>query len=801
MVEIDKRTVGEYIHKLVRTLKPSAVVINHDVALLALANQKNLSTCRGSIYHISDTPCIVLDHFARLRWDDTYGFILNQDLQKLKRWLNGNIRREPRFDYKICTSIADVEQFVAGTNECIAIAADTETGASGISSMAYTCLYQSGHVRTWVVPIVNPLETDGCFWRSEEEEIEIWRLMKILLENPVPKFLHNGCYDAAWYLLYKIAVRNFYFDTMHMFHSTWCEVKKALEVVTSICADTYRYWKSEIKGETEKNEKTGKREPKTSVPKTEQGYYLWLRYNGLDSHYTLLSGVFLSRLLVLPSYAWAKNNYVETEWPCQIGPYFAMTMRGLRVNEDRQFYYFMKWMGESAQALQKLRTMADDPEFNPNSSDQVMQLIYDVLGGKMPALRGKMIKRNADGSMKRSADEKILKFVQLQHPLLDRFIRTIWNVKKPANNASKYGRMELRGKRFMYSLNLVTESGRCNSTNHPYWIGSNAQNIPSKVRDMFIADPGTLLAECDYSQSDAYFVAFYSQDERFINNVLSPEDTHCLHAEFFFNEPYEKVYKAHKADDPWASDPITGIRQCTKRITHGANYQMSGGTLYIVMGHEAVVATALAMGRKDVYTWTITGYNNFCQELVNRYLNGLYPGLPKWFKTSCEEAIRNQNRVTVYGGRTRLFLGNLASDPAVKRELSSYFGQGGTAGNINRTVKEVWYNSSLELPGGGDRLWMLLQGHDSLLNGIEASDEGLRALDQFLTIMGMPVTIASRTFTIPVDCKIGLSWKHGTVGYKPGMQFKDIWPKIQAAEIKLNAKFAATGTQRVSIGA
>lgn len=789
-------TARRSLKNLITRLKPKAIVINCREVLQLITGQWSTNTCRGSIYLVEDIPSLVVDDIFLVFHDKTYPFFLGNDIQKLKRWVANARRPEPSLNLQVCASRDDIRALRQFADHSVFISLDIETSKVGITSISFTCLGFDGYLRTFVVPFVNPLnKPSGCYWDTEEDEIFVWEQVKAICENDRDKVLQNGCYDAAWLMRNKIAVRTFFYDTQHMWRSIWPECEKALDVITSVMVDTYRFWKDEIKGDTKKDKKTQKRVGKTVIPKTKDGFAMYLRYNGLDTHYTALSFIQLTNILCRKDYDWALFNYTQDEWPVQMGPNFAMTMRGLKMDLNRQMMFNERWRQESARALEELRIMADTPEFNPSSPDQVKQLLFKVLGARMPNIRGKGIKRDpVTGAVMPSTDEKILKFIRLQHPILAKVIDKIWETKKPLNNASKYGEMKDYHGRYMYGISILTECNRASSSNHPYWYGTNAQNIPVKIRSMFTADPGKFICNSDYSQSDAYFVAFYSEDPQYINNILRPEDTHCIHAEFFFREPYEKIYKRYKEKDPWAVDPIKGVRQNTKRVTHGAGYQMQGGTLYVTMGHEAALATALALGYTEATKWTSKEFGVFCQLLINRFYNELYPRLPVWFTESCEAAIKNKNKAMVYGGRTRHFFGDIAKDPSVRREISAWFGQGGTAANVNQTVKKAWYNG-LDVATGGSKeagFMMHLQVHDSIVNQVNQNNPGLRALDQFLTYMETPVTILGRTFVVPTETEIGISWEGASVPYKPGLSVEELLPRVLEAEAKLNAKLRAT---------
>ena len=430
--------------------------------------------------------------------------------------------------------------------------------------------------------------------------------------------------------------------------------------------------------------------------------------------------------------------------------------------------------------------MTDEPEFNPNSNDQVASLLYDVLGASPIKMKGK--KKLGP----RSVDEKVLKLVRIQHPLFAKYIDTIWATKKPLNNCSKYGTPSVNktGKpiglrtlngRFMYQYGAAgTETGRYNGKEHQFWLGTNPMNVPDKtVRDMVVADPGYVFFEPDYSQSDNYFVAFECEDENMMRNVCDDRDTHAVHAEFFFKKSWKEVAEAHKNNEDWVDNPVTGIRQNTKRIVHGSNFRMAGFTLYVTMGHDEVVETALQLGFTDAHMWSQKQLVRLCDTLLVSY-HKLYPKLPSWFETSVREAVKNGNRATCAFGRSRIFFGNLANNEAIQRELSAYFGQGGTAGNINDTLIKYYFESDLEEQG----MLLTMQTHDSIL--LQIPEDKLWLGKEFLTIMEKECIVRGRTFTVPVDASIGYSWgKKGMMAWREDITLEE----IQAHERKLELNY------------
>ncbi|MFK5282235.1 hypothetical protein ACI3PL_22005, partial [Lacticaseibacillus paracasei] len=80
-------------------------------------------------------------------------------------------------------------------------------------------------------------------------------------------------------------------------------------------------------------------------------------------------------------------------------------------------------------------------------------------------------------------------------------------------------------------------------------------------------------------------------------------DAHAVNGELFFGRSYESIIAGKKARLDDIVHPIFGIRQLSKRIVHGTNFQMAAMTLYVTMGREAVVAAAELLDFPDAGMW------------------------------------------------------------------------------------------------------------------------------------------------------------------------------------------------------
>lgn len=756
MGEMHNDEIELIVDDFIRMIKPKFIVCS-DEETLHLFTKGTLFFCRGSIYEYKSFNVLVIDHEDR--WVNTTitvrgksravpgRWLLINDIQKLSRWMHGKQRKQPQFEYLVCETHGDLVDALRFLTVCELIAIDIETHPGRITIVGFTGLHPSGKVFTYVIPFFNPFKKDFCHWPTDESEEIAWDVVRKICSCPAVKTLQNGGYDAQYFFKYRIALYNWSLDTMHLFHSIYTEAPKKLNLISSILLDYCRFWKDESKGDGDEGaEHKGKF-------KSKQAYDRYVRYNALDCYNTLLN----TRVLVylISKLPWALENY-KIEFMGQVGPANEGSMHGFLVSTQRIAAKRITLEDKSNLRLKELRIMADDPEFNPGSPQQFGHFLYQTLGAKKPILKGK---NKSLGEY--TVSEPVLKIIrndptQSLQPLFEMIIDKVLDYKKPKNNISKYCNMIISNhNRFMYSLSAAgTETGRYASRKSNFAIGNQAQNVPLKIRDICVADPGYVFFEPDFSQSDLWFVAHASGDQSLINNLLSGKDMHCVHGAFFFKMDYEDFYKRYKEGDPIIADEPTGLRYITKRIVHGKNYNMAGFTLYLLMGRAAVVAAAKALSHQDAGNWGIPKLTHFCQVLLNSY-DKMYPRVAKYQEELLMQAVKNGNKIEASGGRTRLFFGDLAKDKAVQREAIAYVGQGGTAGKTNKVLLKLYYDT----PEIASAIF-ITQTHDSLLYLVPENDLHPIA-NKMLTTMAEPVTLNGRTFVVPTAAKVGYSWGPG----------------------------------------
>ena len=146
----------------------------------------------------------------------------------------------------------------------------------------------------------------------------------------------------------------------------------------------------------------------------------------------------------------------------------------------------------------------------------------------------------------------------------------------------------------------VTATGRLSSTE------PNLQNIPtrtdlgSKMREMFVAAPGHVLVDADYSQIELRLLAHISGDETMQQAFLSGEDFHTVTAARVFHVPQDQV--THQ------------MRSRAKAVNFGIVYGISAFSLSQDIG----VTVAEAKEYMERYFATYTGVRQYMEQVVSQ---------------------------------------------------------------------------------------------------------------------------------------------------------------------------------------
>ena len=191
-----------------------------------------------------------------------------------------------------------------------------------------------------------------------------------------------------------------------------------------------------------------------------------------------------------------------------------MTRTGILVDRDGIEQFGVKMRSELEQVLGRIHMETGSTSFNPNSPKQLGEMLFDTMG--LP--HGKKTQRGW------STDAETLEALR-DYPLVEDILQ--YRAYQKLNSTYVEGLLKVIGEdgRIHTRFNQTeARTGRLSSDN------PNLQNIPirtelgSQLRAYFIAKPGCVLVDADYSQIELRILAHVTGDEHMQNAFRSGED-------------------------------------------------------------------------------------------------------------------------------------------------------------------------------------------------------------------------------------------------------------------------------------
>ena len=222
--------------------------------------------------------------------------------------------------------------------------------------------------------------------------------------------------------------------------------------------------------------------------------------------------------------------YTDIELP--LCPVLARMEQAGFLVDRKALYDFGESLTSSIEQLQQsIWALAGEP-FNIQSPKQLGSVLFERL--MLPA--GKKTKTGW------STNAAVLDKLRGKHPIVEQILdyRTLTKLKSTyADGLLK--EISADGRIHTNFQMTVTATGRLSSTE------PNLQNIPvrrelgAQIRNMFVASPGKVLVDADYSQIELRLLAHIADDETMIAAFRSGEDIHAVTASQVFGVPLDEV--------------------------------------------------------------------------------------------------------------------------------------------------------------------------------------------------------------------------------------------------------------------
>jgi DNA polymerase-1 len=419
------------------------------------------------------------------------------------------------------------------------------------------------------------------------------------------------------------------------------------------------------------------------------------QYVAADAHYTrMLAEVFIPEVTsqgLLPVY----RRIIH---PADLA-LRDIELRGTRVDTE-----YLKQTSETYQNDERL--LREMLPFNPLSPTQVAATLYEQM--KLPMING------------RKTDYETLKILQGYSTTARDVI------------AAVLGYREIAKTRRTYLDGLLTRAHPFLKTVHPQFLlhgtqtgrlacrNPNLQNIPlysgPVVRNAFVARPGYVLVEADYSQLELRIAAHLSEDKNMQRIFREGLDIHSEVAISLFEKPADKISKAE--------------RRLAKDVVFGVFYGQGARSL----GAEKLdCSTAEA------------------QKYINIFMDR-FPGFTAWQKRIVQTLHRDGEIVSELGRRRRFPLLTPANRSYAQRQA------------INAPIQSLASDiclaalSRIHNELRSEDVYILLTVHDSILMEVP-EDRCAELVPRILQIMeDAPVTLS-----VPMIVKAEMGTRWGTM--------------------------------------
>ncbi len=399
--------------------------------------------------------------------------------------------------------------------------------------------------------------------------------------------------------------------------------------------------------------------------------------------------------------------YAQIEMPVR-EVLFRMERNGILI-DSQLLAQHSRELGERVMALeQQAHQLAGQP-FNLGSPKQLGEILFQRMN--LPVVR-----KTATGQP--STDEEVLQELAADYPLPKVLLEHRSVSKLKSTYTDKLPQMvNARTGRVHTTFSQATAvTGRLASTD------PNLQNIPvrtaegRRIREAFIAPPGSVLVSADYSQIELRIMAHLSEDPALLKAFHEGRDIHRATAGEIFGVPPEDV--------------TTDQRRYIKAVNFGLIYGMGAFGLAQQLNIERGAA----------------------QQFIDKYF-ARYPGVAEYMKRTRETAREHGYVETVFG--RRLWLPDIKAAGGPRRSGAE---RAAINAPMQGTAADLIKLAMIAVQGWLDReklaTKLLLQVHDELV--LEVPDAELERVRRDLP--AHMTDVATLRVPLVVDVGTGANW-------------------------------------------
>lgn len=800
--------------------KPNVVILLGNIALKAAKDPELVhplkkkfrfsnANWRGSVFMCTDAAspmfgykCMATYHPAYVLRDYDTMALLQFDLKKAVGQGASPIWNAPERKFEInLTEEELIGRLRDIRTRTTPVALDIEGGIDTMSCISFATATNSA----FIVPIYTK---DGLLQTTPQ----IWRELALTLEDEyVPKILQNGLYDRfVLAFSYGIRVRGNLHDTMLKHWELYSELEKNLSLQCSLYTNE-PYYKGDRKSQDDRTFFEYCCRDSAVTLEISDRLSTMLRDKPL-AHYQFNMGV-LNPILYMEcrgiayntNGALARRTNLQNKLAEKQAELNALTGFGFdwknkavilarcdelmltkkrdrcRKEYEEDYQQFLVLFKDDKPNLATIGFIEDlcKVSLNVNSAKQFQAYLYETiqLPVQMSNVRGETPHPTSDYEALLNLSRHCLKeknthghkVVQLAIEI--RALKT--RQQMLSISADKDGRIRC-------GYNLVgSNTGRITCYESPTGSGYNLQTIPNYTqvkdapggvlgdRDLFVADEGNWLFQCDLSGADGWTVAAYCAmlgDTAMLDDYragIKPYAKIALklagrpEAEWKDRKELKAFLKTYKLGD---LEKLTA-----KRVQHGGAYLEGGLTISRNVLKDSEGKHYISPAE--------------CDKLKNWYLQVQYPGIPRWHAWTAAR-LKDRPFLLAASGQLRQFFGG--PDDVLTKAVA-FEPQANTTYATNLAAWKLWsdnenrqINSNGLIRNGTEegsvgitslRIEPLHQVHDALVGQFLKTDTSW-AVAKIKSYFDNSLTIAGQHITIPFEGAYGESWgklEEGTI--------------------------------------
>ena len=529
--------------------KPRIIVGLGNTALWALTGEWGITDWRGSEMHYNGTPFVPTLHPASIlrNWPTRVQVAHDFKYRVARRLRDGFVT--PEWDFNWNPTFEEAYSFIDSLSGDVA--GDVETSRGQIVCVGLATSAR----RAMCIPFIS--EGYGAYWSASEKQLIVAALERKLCSNDVVVVGQNFNYDASYFDDNFNFIPRVAFDTLIAQTVLFPGTPRGLGYLSSMYCDWHCYWKDDARD--------------------------WQNLRDFD------------RL-----FAYNCRDVCAT-WEAAQRQRVALQNANLMAQfEDRMTYndevYDMMQRGvircpvrtaqldeEIDEALQGHKIHLCDAAgypINPTSPPQVSKFLYEELGCRKPARRGKTPGGTGDEELKQVAvwhpEHASICDAILQHRSLDSMRNNFLRAK-----------LDPDGRLRSSFMATGTETFRLTSSKNNFGRGTNLLNVSgsgtthsgNKVpnfRTAIVPPSGFTIFDCDLARADLQVVVWEANDADLKEKMRADLDIHM-----------------ENAKDLFGGTPTPVQREKAKKFVHLTNYGGKARTCAIGVGitvHEAEMA-------------------------------------------------------------------------------------------------------------------------------------------------------------------------------------------------------------------